>query len=153
MEDFLKSLESAKASVKGAFDTVGSSAFNGARTVVETSRKVEEEGTPMRRGIKVVRESANDAIRKAHGSATDAAGQVDGMVTLVRSRLAPLDPIAAHADELRKSRPEALVGLITAPVVLLSVFGGKVAMARNGLSCACAAGLAVYGATFWEQRK
>ena len=58
-----------------------------------------------------------------------------------------------HADELRKSRPEALVGLITAPVVLLSVFGGKVAMARNGLSCACAAGLAVYGANFWEQRK
>ena len=87
----------------------------------------------MRRGIKVVRESANDAIRKAHGSATDAAGQVDGMVTLVRSRLAPLDPIAAHADELRKSRPEALVGLITAAVLLIPLLRQKTSGVQGDL--------------------
>ena len=149
MEDITKTLEAAKASVAGVTDKIGASAFTASRSAVEASRKIDDEGTPLRAGIGFLRESLNGFLAKGHGAATSASAEVDGMVSVVRARVAPA---VAHANQLRKSRPELLVGAITAPVLLLSVFGGKIAMVRNGLSCAVASGMAVYGLNFWDQR-
>ena len=153
MEDITKTIEAAKASVAGVTDKIGASAFTASRSAVEVSRKIDDEGTPLRAGIGFLRESLNGFLAKGHGAATSASAEVDGMVSVVRARVAPaVAPAVAHANQLRKSRPELLVGAITAPVLLLSVFGGKIAMVRNGLSCAVASGMAVYGLNFWDQR-
>ncbi|KAH8044422.1 alpha-glucuronidase [Aureococcus anophagefferens] len=107
--DITKTLEAAKASVAGVTDKIGASAFTASRSAVEASRKIDDEGTPLRAGIGFLRESLSGFLAKGHGAATSASAEVDGMVSVVRARVAPaVAPAVAHANQLRKSRPELL---------------------------------------------
>jgi len=132
---------------------VSDTTFNAARGAVVASRKVDDEGTPLRSGVRAVRLAWNGAVGSLHGATAGATDGVAGFATLARARLSPLEPWAAHADELRKSRPELLVAAVAAPVALLSAAlgRGKLAAARNGFACAAAAGSAVLAAKFWEK--
>ena len=132
---------------------VSESTFNAARGAVVASRKVEDEGTPLRSGVRAARLAWNGAVGAAHGATAGVAADVSGFATLARARLSPLDPWAAHADELRKSRPELLVLAVAAPVAALSAVAGrgKLAVVRNGFACAVAATGAVAASKFWER--
>ena len=133
---------------------VSSTVFDASRGAVTASRKVDEEGTPVRSGIKGAREAINSTVASMLSARSDATARVDGLVSLARDRLSPLEPWAAHADELRKSRPELLVACVAAPVVLLTAIAGrgKLGVLRNGLFCGLAASAAVACSKLYERR-
>ena len=159
MEDLKKKVQEGAASVTApvreaasdAGDKVGETVFSASRSVVGEWRKLDD-GTPLRDGIRFVRERLNDALAAAHGCFTSASCEADGLVSLVRTNLSPLDPFKAQAEELRKSSPQVLVTGAATAAMVLSVFGGKGAMVKNGVLAAAFSSMAISGMQFWETR-
>ena len=80
--------------VSSVAETAGSSVVSAARSTVLAKRDVDNQGTPLRDGIRAARESWNAAVEAADGAATSAARETDGFATLV----VPAPHAAAYDD-------------------------------------------------------
>lgn len=138
--------------VSSVAETAGSSVVSAARSTVLAKRDVDNQGTPLRDGIRAARESWNAAVEAADGAATSAARETDGFATLVKAKTAPLAPFYTVVHDTYAARPEALVaGVALVPFVVTLPFS-RLGAVKNGAVAALAAGALIGGMKVVDER-
>ncbi|KAJ1445723.1 hypothetical protein M885DRAFT_549041 [Pelagophyceae sp. CCMP2097] len=142
----------AVAKAKAGASLAGTTCFDGIRTAVVTVRKLEEDGTPIRDAVKVVRLGTNAALGRASEAFEGVSVQRATAMNGVTEKTAFIKPYFESANNVRKNQPELIVLGCTLPLIFLSLPFGRKRVVLNTLYAGGASSAAVYGARWWETR-
>lgn len=124
----------------------------GAKRIVAESRRIDEEGTPLRGAIRMAREATNALVADAYRKYVETRATTETHLADVAAHTLWLQDLAAKAEETRQAKPEILVAAATLSTAALSVFASRTRLITNTLGAALATSAAVYGSKWWQDR-
>ena len=118
---------------------------SGLRFVVGASRKIDEEGTPLRGVFRSGRLCVNDVIGRSFFFYEDLRTRSAEAAAAVKRRTLFVDDALSAADDARHNKPEILVASFSATALALSFLTRRRRIILNTTSAAVASAAFVYG--------